>query len=246
MDEFFKYTNIDSRGFTLGTLEEVREFDRLLDEYALRVVRTGSSCFSLAEVYKYFDGDSKQSKVLYVFLDVKINFILLHHDMCEFCYLLNKILAVTGAEMQSDVLRQPEFFNLKMETHRNLSSYILRYRALWDKIMGALVILHDEKKYEKFQSARSKRKYFSNFCESSTTLSNMGPVIVSVISDFDRFFRTAEAHGAGVLRKYSFLVEAPNKNPQIELVRFWNRMLVIVEALLGVFEGKQTKATVTF
>ena len=46
--------------------------------------------------------------------------------------------------------------------------------------------------------------------------------LTEFLDKFDDSFRTAEAHGTGVLRKSSFTMETLDKNPQLDLLGYWN------------------------
>ena len=78
--------------------------------------------------------------------------------------------------------------------------FVLRYRALWDKIMGLLVVLLVPDRYEAFVKADSLKREF---------LKVVGPTLaldvvensIAMVQEFDDDFRTAEAHGSGRLRK---------------------------------------------
>lgn len=46
--------------------------------------------------------------------------------------------------------------------------------------------------------------------------------IDDIVQDFDNSFRTAEAHGPGILRKWTLSMESIDENPELELLGFWN------------------------
>ena len=53
--------------------------------------------------------------------------------------------------------------------------------------------------------------------------------IEQILDDFERKFRTPEAHGTGALRKWSFLAVGADKNPSGELLGYWNIINQIME-----------------
>jgi hypothetical protein len=122
-----------------------------------------------------------------------------------------------------------ERFFAKMKAHQHASAYILRYRAFWDKLMGFLILAYLPDNYEEFRRAKSRKRKFVQLAKESTFLGEeFADNVSKLIEDFDRKFRTPEAHGTGSLRKWSFLMEDPISNPQSELLSCWNALNSIV------------------
>jgi hypothetical protein len=103
--------------------------------------------------------------------------------------------------------------------------------------MGILVLLYSPKDYGGFVEAKSKKKTFRKI---ATKTGNIPEGFVNgleeLLTNFDNKFRTAEAHGTGVLRKYSFSMESMDKNPQIELMGYWivfNDFIIEIAAVFG-------------
>ena len=51
-----------------------------------------------------------------------------------------------------------EIFLGKIELHRAISAFFLKYRAVWDKIMVFLILTIVPEEYENFASAKSRKK----------------------------------------------------------------------------------------
>lgn len=130
------------------------------------------------------------------------------------------------------LLASPEKFFGKADLHRTNSSYVLRYRAIWDKIMGLVVLLLLPAQYDRFAGAKSRKRMFRQLAASMPLIPpTLVDQIETTISRFDGQFRTPEAHGTGVIRKWNYLLEASEDNPQLQLFQFWNvlnHMVIIV------------------
>lgn len=92
-----------------------------------------------------------------------------------------------------------------MDTHQAYSCFILRYRALWDKLMGFLVLLFKPNEYERFTKAKSRKNCFIKIAKEINCISEIFLLqIENILKDVDEKFRTQEAHGTGSLRNYTF------------------------------------------
>ena len=50
-------------------------------------------------------------------------------------------------------------------------------------------------------------------------------LLMTLLSNFDDKFRTAEAHGMGKLRKHTLSMQIMSENIQIEIIDYWNKLL---------------------
>ena len=128
-----------------------------------------------------------------------------------------------GKHEGGSVLDSKEKFFGKMEIQKYSTSYVLRYRALWDKIMGFLVLLFSSSDYDSFIQAKSRKTKFKTIAQKITQIPNdLVQQIDVFITLFDDSYRTAEAHGTGVLRKYNFLMNDFLDDPINEFIGYWN------------------------
>jgi hypothetical protein len=110
-----------------------------------------------------------------------------------------------------------------MEIHRFSSAYILRYRTLWDKLMGLMILIYAPDEYESFVNAKSKKLRFQKLAEKhqfaeEQFLKKLG----ELLNRFDTAFPSAQAHLPGAHDDYSIALQSLNPNPQIQLLGFWN------------------------
>jgi hypothetical protein len=214
--------------FKLTSREEVVRFEELADSYAK--ARTGLvlNHLSLARAHDYCRSKSNGGKLFAASLDVFINFLLLHCDMHSVGATWNSNFSKGGLEGGSVLDSEAKFWG-KMDIQRFNSSYVFRYRALGDKIMGLLVLMHAPDRYEAFLRARSRRASFEACTRDVSTISpGFVAIIQQLLKGFDDEFRTAETHGTGRLRKWSFSMDSMDKNPAIRLIGYWNMMINVM------------------
>lgn len=210
--------------FALNSREEVVAFQEMLEGYSKTAFQTPLPHISLIDAYDYLQARSDGGRVFTALLDLQINSLLVFADIYSMGATWNRLFSKGKLEGGS-VLDSRIKFDGKMEIHRSNTSFVLRYRAIWDKIMGLMILMHTPVQYENFMKAKSRKKEFIKIAKASkfadeVFLNNLEELLTS----FDNKFRTAEAHGSGVLRKYSFVMESLEKNPQIELVEYWNKV----------------------
>jgi hypothetical protein len=221
--------------FTLNSREEVARFEELLDSYASARAQFPLKHISLTSAYDQLQPRPDGGRIFSALLDIQISFLLLYLDSHSVGATWNDLFSKGKLEGGS-VLDTPAKFFGKMDIHRFNTAYVLRYRAIWDKLMGLIVLMYAPDDYESFANAKSKKRTFSKMAEKHkfadgqfiTTLNDL-------LTRFDNTFRTSEAHGTGVLRKYSFTMESMADNPQVELVGFWNAMNAFISEFGKVF-----------
>ncbi|MBD2095848.1 hypothetical protein H6F90_11880 [Trichocoleus sp. FACHB-591] len=231
-----------TNSFKLETREEVELFERRLNEYMISTVGTSTWPISLVTAYDQMQGRNDLGHVFAALIDLYLSFILVSADSMKIAGIWNEISSKGNLESGS-ALDSPEIFFGKMEVHRYSTSYVLRYRALWDKIMGFLVRLLAPDQYDKFFSAKSRKKEFKNIALKIQEIPDELVEQISVfVTLFDDSFRTAEAHGTGTLRKYSFLMEPVQENPQIQLLGYWNFVNEMVTQMGGYLKNLKSLA----
>lgn len=208
--------------FSLSSREQVEQFESLFDKYLAQRGQFSLKHLSLLEAYDQLQSRDDGGRVFSALLDLQINFSLLYLDSHAVGATWNNYFSKGKLEGGSILDSEEKFFG-KMDVHRFNSSYVLRYRALWDKIMGLLVLIIVPHEYERYVSAKSRKKMFRKIALESNLLPEEAvKSLEELLMKFDNSFRTAEAHGTGSLRKYSFTMESMDKNPQIELIGYWN------------------------
>lgn len=223
-----KFINQDSKmrskGFNLGSRDDVVTFEAMLDSYSIQNLQMPLQHISLVEAYDYLQNRPDGSRVFAAVLDLRINLIFVFGDITSMGAIWNQLFSkgkLEGGSVLDSVIK----FNGKMGMHRFNTSFVLRYRALWDKVMGLLLLMQAPQYYEQFMRAKSRKKEFIKIAKAN----NIGQEVfieelVDLLTTFDDKFRTSEAHGTGVLRKYAFLMESMIENPQGELIGYWNKL----------------------
>lgn len=227
---------MEFESFSLKNREEVESFENLLAQYTKTRGQLSLSHISLTSVYDALQEREDGGKVFTAILDIQINFMLLYCDSHSVGATWNQLFS-KGKFEGGSVLDNPVKFFGKMDIHRFNTSYILRYRALWDKLMGFLILLFVPNEYDRFCKSKSKKKSFKKIAHGVPQLTDEFVLsLENMLQKFDNEFRTAEAHGTGVLRKYSFTMESMHQNPQIELVGYWNMLNDFIAKIGGMFK----------
>lgn len=228
-----------SNKFELKNRDEVIIFEKYLHNYCQK--RSNSSYpkyISLVPAYEQLHSRRDGGRIFTALLDLHISFILTYDDVVEIANIWNNNFSKGKLEKGSILDNEHKFIG-KILIHRYFTSFVLRYRALWDKIMGLLILFFLPDKYDKFISADHRRKKFNILAKEITVLNEeLILQINQTINEFDNKFRTSEAHGTGVLRKWTFLMESMDENPQIEIIKFWNAISKMVGNIGRLFYPK--------
>lgn len=153
---------------------------------------------------------------------MQINFLLLYLDLHSIDATWNQLLS--KGKLQAGALfgSKTKFYGT-MEIHRFSSAYVFRYRALWEKLMGLMILIYAPDEYESFSSAKSKKLRFQKLAEKhqfaeEQFLNKLG----ELLNRFDNAFPGDPAYGNGEHYDYSIALESLNVNPEIQLLGFWN------------------------
>lgn len=221
--------------FTLSTIEEVRRFERLLDTYCEREVKYALTHIPLVKAFEYCLSVDNGSHLFASILDIHINAAILWCDSCKLGSTWNK--TIKSREVSEGEGLTDEEMILRFDVQKYASSFVLRCRALWDKLMGLYVLMFAAEKYESFVSARSRKKAFKKITGNITFIPNeFVDSLLGALSKFDDAFRTAEAHGTGTIRKWSFNLDAVNSNPNLQIIEYWNLINAVLHTTAGIFD----------
>ena len=138
----------------------------------------------------------------------------------EIASIAKRINADIHGNKETDCLSDDGELAERLDLFGAATSFVLRYRAVWDKLMGVIVLLLEPDKYQKFVKSNSRKK---NFVKILKERGGQWPIyaqkVGEIIEIFDSQFRTAEAHGSGKLRKLAFCRVSADSNPFEDL--FW-------------------------
>ncbi len=220
-----------SGGFTLDNREEIVRFEHLLQKCTARLCQVPINLPSLIVGFDAIQSHPKKNCVFYALLDIRLHFICLQVEIQRAAGTWNECFSKGKLEGGSVLDSEQKLFG-KMSMYGDLTSFTLRCRALWDKVMGFLVLLVTPNQYDEFIRSKSRRRKFLQLArKTSENFGKFGESLAAHVKEFDEKFRTAEAHGAGRLRKWVFLMESLHENPQIELLGFSSVMAQQMELL---------------
>jgi hypothetical protein len=213
-----------SNYFKLNKIDEVIVFENLLSNYLNEQIGFSIKHISLPDSYDKLLHHKNGGKIFTALYDIKINNILLRCDLFSITNLWNKL--TRDNRNKGSILDSKANFIDKMDIHRFSTSFIFRYRALWDKIMGLYVLILAPNDYDKFiKKGKSRRSQFKTIMTKVPLFpKTIIDEIERILADFDDKFRTAEAHGTGKIRKISLLMEPFHKNDQVLFIDFFNAM----------------------
>lgn len=227
---------MEPKYFALETLEQVERFEHLLGEYSKSRTQLALDHIPLAKAFNELHKRSDGGRIFTALLDLYLNVHLIDYDMTTIGGTWNNLFSKGKLEGGS-ILDTPAKFFGKMDIHRHATSFVLRYRAIWDKLMGFFVLYFAPSKYEAFAQSTSKKKSFRRI---AVKIDALPPDYVTGMLDFlekfDDKFRTPEAHGTGAVRKWSLTMESFEGNPLLDLIGYWNIVNHTMLVIGGIFD----------
>jgi hypothetical protein len=192
---------------------------------------------SLPDAFSKCQHLNQGTQVFAAIFDIYINAGLLWIDAWELGCTANAEMKLKKSS--ASALESPELFKLRMNEHRHANSFVFRYRAIWDKIMGLFVLLAEPSRYESYIGAKSRKAAFRKICEKSESFpKDFGEQLSGILTSFDNAFRTPEAHGTGRLRKFTFALGDPIDRPTMELsLKYWNVLNEVLHQLGTIITG---------
>ncbi|MFN7853427.1 MAG: hypothetical protein ACLBM3_14625 [Dolichospermum sp.] len=217
----------DVQRFQFNDKHDVEVFDAMLETYHKTETGYSLSYIPLPKAYEVISNQCNDTRIFPALVDIKLNFVILSCDSFGACCLWNELLSSNSVSSRNIVIENK--FIAQFKLHRLLSSYVLRYRAIWDKIMRLIILLFCPEHYQRYDNTKKSRKgIFKKIAEESGKISSeFANDIHELLERFDNSFRTPEAHGTGTIKKWSF-IEPMVDNPSFELMGYWNRLLDIM------------------
>ena len=189
----------------VNSIDEAVKFDELLIEYSKKHAIEHPSYLSLANCWERIKNVEQGGKIFSSVFDIKLTFVLLNYDTVEIEKAYSNMKK--SFDIALPIVSQPlENFFARADLHRSANSYIFRYRAIFDKLMGLIVLLHAPDNYKMFLEAPSRKNEFKKIALKLPSIFTEDSVnnLIKSITIFDDGYRTSEAHYSGRLRKYSF------------------------------------------
>jgi hypothetical protein len=211
--------------------DDFANYDMFLRRYVEEKAYVGLPAPSLGDAYDYLRSRPDPNRLMTALFDLVLEMACL---ACDFFSPEGLHFAITGrrSQQRTSPERSYEDFLEKMNLHRSMNAFVLRYRAQWDKILGFLVVLYFPDRYQEFVSAKSRKKAFIKLAASSPVLQKeIIPLVKNQVANFDASFRASEAHGAGVLRKWLFSGDSILDTPTLDFVAYWNALGMVMQSL---------------
>ncbi|MBL7737682.1 MAG: hypothetical protein JNK14_00560 [Chitinophagaceae bacterium] len=211
MLNFDSLTNQPLVEFNISTKEEAIQFEKHLHAiFDNNIDCPGKILFGLENIFEVCHKFKEEygSRVFTAILDLAISQTNCACELDDCVKAWNNYFSNTneyGNTPQSSVLGSEKFFEGKFYYQRHLNSFVFKYRAHWDKIMGLYFLVWKYDLYQDFKRARSRKKMFLKQFEGHQMIDQK--IIDYVKNDltlFDDSFRTHEAHSTGKLRKFAF------------------------------------------
>lgn len=215
----------------IKSLNDIVKIEKHISVFLNRKTGTSLPYINLEVAYeKLIPSENHGSRVFFALLDLKMNFVILQIDSFNSGAIWNSQTSIKKEENQS-ILDNSNLFLKRLEIYYHDSNFIPRYRAMWDKIMGILLLISSEEHYKIYNSSKSKKKAFKKLSKEVHFLNDNFINILEHIQEFDDTFRTQEIHRFGSLRKFSFLDSPHNSKEYILLKNSWNVMIQMLSNL---------------
>ncbi len=212
------------------------KIQRSLEEYGKEHCDTESLPIDLSKAYDFLKDNDGKNRLWAALIDFLLAYLHLFRSFMRFS--INWSDEVVGGQ---DTIQD------RLDLHYDLSSFTIRYRAVWDKFMGVYLLLYAPNKYKDFWKANSKRKYFLNFLRADLEKHELATYMEKVFNKFEKEFRTGEIHGSGKLRLWSFLPpkeivskgsDDMKENMVFHLVMYYNTLLQSIHVLGHCLSGE--------
>lgn len=197
--------------FKISTKEEAIQFEKHLHAiYDNHIDCPGKIIFGLDNIFEVCHKFKKEygGRVFTAIIDLAISQTNCACELDDCVKIWNTYFSNEneyGNTSQSSILENEKFFEGKFYYQRHLNSFVFKFRAHWDKIMGLYFLIWKYNLYQVFIKAHSKKRIFLKEFEGHKMVDQE---IISYVKNeltlFDESFRTHEAHGTGKLRKFAF------------------------------------------
>jgi hypothetical protein len=219
----------------LSNEEEVKKFDEALNIHGASIGGFIPKHIILREAFGWLNNfyPESASRIFTAVVDIQINFVYLCIDngvSGGYSNVVNHEFALRSNS--NEVLHLDETIDSLLKIHHADSAFCLRYRAIWDKLMGLCFLLYCPEKYEAYIGAKSKIGFFTKHLAEHPQVKKLinNYLIVGSLEDFLRKFednfRTPEIHGTGRLRKYAFNVDPEQR--MVLSTNYWNALNEVV------------------
>ena len=211
--------------FCINDRKQAQTLSKQMEYYRRNKAMKPVSLFSLGDVYDLANQYQEPGRISTALFDLYLYTTELELCIDEIAKRWNEDVEYRRNSSDS-ILFDSKFLEERMALHRMTTEYTLRHRAAWDKLMGIIVLLISPEKYNEYFKKKEKLKTFKKIVENWDEYGEeLADDINSLVSTFNNRFRTAEAHDFGVWRKWAFVVQDGEEDPQADLIKAHNLFL---------------------
>jgi len=212
--------------YRINSKQSAEAFERRLKDFcAARGIYVDS--FGLGDAYTILTSPTFEPRCFGAYLDLLLQDIALQQDINTICEMTN----IENANRNAD-----GFTDDRMERYIASSNAAHRIRAMWDKIMGLVILLEHPESYPGFVDGKSKLSVFKKINEqcikiykqeseeiASYLTGNLNR-IVDNINLISNNYRTSEAHSVGRLSKWAFARQVDEDDPFETMINACNEI----------------------
>jgi hypothetical protein len=217
--------------FKLNNSNEILRFESYLKSYY--GTRSHFDLLPYLDLISWFDFCQKNqesgAKIFTAILDIKINLLFVDIERTQVQQMWE---GKSDVMTTKSIIEDFDFFHLSFDLFESLSTYIFKYRALLDKIMGLIVLYFSPENYNKFRRGDSRKKIFKSIFENNNIPINLSfQNVFDFLEQFDERLRTPEAHATGSIRKW---VLAASNVGTLEfglIPKSWSNLIYIISEI---------------
>ena len=199
--------------YKINKKSDAEKFDQFLGQYRANNNICAWQFISLTETFEILEGNQEKGRIFSALFDICLQDVALQQD-------LGIVRNETNREYRGESCDLEDYFPNRINRYIAASNSVLRIRAMWDKILGLMVLICWPNKYQEFSDAGSKLKKFRRIAESwivqnddeDKEINNWNKsweeeinATVEIIESISKNFRTAEAHNVGRIGKWAFV-----------------------------------------
>jgi hypothetical protein len=212
--------------YRISSEESAEDFERKLRDYC-EARRIYSDSFGLSKAYRLLTMPCFDPRCFGAYFELCLQDIALQQDIKILC-------EKTNEEYKSQ--NEDGFSDNRMARYIASSNVAHRIRAMWDKIMGFIILLDHPTAYQDFINGKSRLSAFKRISkqrinaysdESKDLISFLSDdleEIVNNVTSVNDNFRTGEAHSIGRISKWAFAKQVDEDDPFDIMIFSYNKV----------------------
>lgn len=232
VEEKRKFFGIDTdtlknQEFSLKNREDVVRFAELIKNYVEEETHLPFHWVDLPRWYdKCMTIEDDGGRLFSAILDLKITFAFVFIDF----YRTIPGFKAMNIKDSPKILIDANLFKEKMSLLHDNIDMAIRFRTIYDKFMGVLVLLLCPDQYKSYLKAKSRKEHFKKIMCGYIDPDSLDSIFAT-ISCLDDRYRTAEVHQTGRMRKWVLGGRDCFVDNAVELGGFFNSILSLSDWL---------------